>query len=78
MTNILVGDDQKQQILALGRLGWPLRRIEQATGVQRETDLTSPRAGVRMDLTRTPWRDASFDAILCNPLLEHIPTTGKP
>jgi hypothetical protein len=36
MANIL-GDDQKQQILALGRLGWSLRRIEQATGVRRET-----------------------------------------
>jgi transposase len=36
MANIL-GDDRKQQILALGRLGWPLRRIEQATGVRRET-----------------------------------------
>src|SRR2546427_7367997 len=36
MANIL-GDDQRQQILALGRLGWPLRRIEQATGVRRET-----------------------------------------
>lgn len=36
MANIL-GDEQKQQILALGRLGWPLRRIEQALGVRRET-----------------------------------------
>jgi transposase len=36
MANIL-GDDRKQQVLALGRLGWPLRRIEQATGVRRET-----------------------------------------
>ena len=36
MANIL-GDDRKQQILALGRVGWPLRRIEQATGVRRET-----------------------------------------
>ena len=36
MANIL-GEDKKQQILALGRLGWPLRRIEQATGVRRET-----------------------------------------
>ena len=36
MANFL-GEDRKQQILALGRLGWPLRRIEQATGVRRET-----------------------------------------
>jgi hypothetical protein len=36
MANIL-GDEKRQQVLALGRLGWPLRRIEQATGVRRET-----------------------------------------
>src|SRR6202043_3865050 len=28
---------KKLQVLSLGRLGWPLRRIEQATGVRRET-----------------------------------------
>jgi hypothetical protein len=36
MANIL-GDDKRQQILALERLDWPLRRIEQAIGVRRET-----------------------------------------
>jgi transposase len=36
MSNVLA-DDKHQQILALGRLGWTLRRIEQATGVRRET-----------------------------------------
>ncbi|MBI3021408.1 MAG: hypothetical protein HYY59_05370 [Candidatus Omnitrophica bacterium] len=36
MTNIL-GDNKQQQVLALGQLGWTLRRIEQATGVRRET-----------------------------------------
>src|SRR5512144_1448383 len=36
MANIL-GSDKQQQILVLGRLGWPLRRIEEATGVRRET-----------------------------------------
>jgi hypothetical protein len=35
MTNIL-GDDKQQQVLALGRLGWPLRRIEAATSVRRQ------------------------------------------
>jgi len=28
---------KRQQILALGRLGWSLRRIEQETGIRRET-----------------------------------------
>ena len=36
MTNIL-SNDKRQEVLALGRLGWTLRRIEQATGVRRET-----------------------------------------
>jgi len=36
MANVL-SDDKKQQVLALGRLGWSLRRIEQATSVRRET-----------------------------------------
>ena len=36
MGNVL--DREKQhQILALGRLGWSLRQIEDATGVRRET-----------------------------------------
>jgi transposase len=36
MSNVL--DDQKQQqVVALGRLGWSLRRIEASTGVRRET-----------------------------------------
>src|SRR5262245_14181036 len=36
MSNVLA-DDKHHQILALGRLGWSLRRIEQATSVRRET-----------------------------------------
>jgi len=28
---------KREQVIALGWLGWPLRRIEQATGVRRET-----------------------------------------
>jgi len=36
MANIL-DEEKRQQILALGRLGWTLRRIEEATGVRRET-----------------------------------------
>src|SRR3989442_1032746 len=36
MANIL-SDAKKQQVIALGQLGWTLRRIEAATGVRRET-----------------------------------------
>ena len=36
MSNVL-SDEKQSEILALGRLGWPARRIEQATGVRRET-----------------------------------------
>ena len=36
MGNVL-NEEKKQQILALGRLGWPLRRIQQATRIRRET-----------------------------------------
>ena len=36
MSNVL-SQEKKEQVIALGRLGWSLRRIEQATGVRRET-----------------------------------------
>jgi transposase len=36
MGNVL-DPSKQQQVVALGRLGWSLRRIEQATGVRRET-----------------------------------------
>src|SRR5215468_5301631 len=36
MSNVL-SEDKKQQVIALGKLGWTLRRIQEATGVRRET-----------------------------------------
>jgi transposase len=36
MSNVL-SEHAKQQVIALGRLGWSLRRIQQETGVRRET-----------------------------------------
>jgi CxxC motif-containing protein (DUF1111 family) len=36
MGNVL-NEEKKQQVLALGRLGWPLRRIQQTTKIRRET-----------------------------------------
>jgi hypothetical protein len=36
MSNVL-SEENKQQVVALGKLGWSLRRIERETGVRRET-----------------------------------------
>jgi hypothetical protein len=36
MGNVL-SETKRQQVIALGRMGWSLRRIEQETGVRRET-----------------------------------------
>jgi transposase len=36
VSNVL-SEEQKQQVIALGRLGWSLRRIQKETGVRRET-----------------------------------------
>jgi len=36
VSNVL-SEEKKQQVIALGRLGWSLRRIQKTTGVRRET-----------------------------------------
>jgi transposase len=36
MANVL-SEEKRQQVVGLGRLGWSLRRIEDATGIRRET-----------------------------------------
>jgi transposase len=36
VSNVL-SEEKRKQVIALGQLGWPLRRIEQQTGVRRET-----------------------------------------
>jgi SAM-dependent methyltransferase len=36
-------------------------------------DLDSPLAMVRMDVTRIPYEDSSFDMVVCNHVLEHVP-----
>jgi len=36
VSNVL-SEEKRQQVIVLGRLGWPLRRIEKETGVRRET-----------------------------------------
>ena len=44
-----MSEEKKQQVIALGRLGWSLRRIQKATGIRRETAATYLReAGIEL------------------------------
>ena len=36
VSNVL-SEEKRQQVIALGRLGWPLTRIQQETGIRRQT-----------------------------------------
>jgi transposase len=91
MSNVL-SEDKRQQVIALGRLGWPLRRIEQETGVRRETAGSYLRAagiGVRPSGAwgrRPPAKpangvttgsDAIKASITVNPNPENPPTREK-
>lgn len=76
MSNVL-SKSKRQQVLALGRLGWSLREIEAATGVRRETSSgylrspslravrpRGPRLGLARDLSR---QSGSFLHALASP-----------
>jgi transposase len=72
MSNVL-SEDKRQQILALGRLGWPLRRIEKETGIRRETAsayLKAAGIGVR--------NPGSWGRLPPKPANETSPDSSKP
>jgi len=40
-------------------------------------DLMNPAAMVRIDVTRIPYDDGHFEAVICNHVLEHVPDDAK-
>ena len=78
MSNVL-SEEKKQQVIALGKLGWPLRRIEQATGVRRETASAYLKlAGVVVCLPGWGRRAPAKPAIQVTPDSEAKPATVTP
>jgi hypothetical protein len=62
MSNVL-DNDKQQQILALGRLGWSLRRIEQALGVRSETISGYLKAaGIAVHVNEWALRQSRYDS----------------
>lgn len=49
-----------------------LKNLEYVT-----TDLNSPLADIKADICELPFEDNSYDVILCNHVLEHIPDDNK-
>lgn len=84
MSNVL-SEAKKQQVMALGRLGWPLRRIEQETGVRRETagaylkaagiGVRPPRMWVRRPPAK-PAKEVTTGSNATKPANENEVTTG--
>jgi transposase len=59
MSNVL-SEQAKQQVIALGRLGWSLRRIQQETGVRRETaSVYLKAAGITVQSRGRPRREVT-------------------
>ena len=89
MSNVL-SEQAKQQVIALGRLGWSLRRIQQETGVRRETasvylkaaGIQVPAPGRRRQRSAKPaisvTTGSRAELTPPNPNPETLPNKGKP
>ena len=85
MANVL-NEEKKQQVLALGRLGWSLRRIQQATKIRRETASTYLKAaGIAVRLPSgwgrcepKPANEVITDSGAAKPAIPVIPDACNP
>jgi len=86
MSNVL-NEEKQQQVIALGRLGWSLRRIERRTGVRRETaSVYLKAAGISVrgpgrwgrPGASTPTRESPTDSTAAKPANEVTTDSGGP
>jgi SAM-dependent methyltransferase len=64
---------RKQHVLHIAPEGCFIRRFEDVHQERYITaDIESPLAKVKMDIHKIPFGDNTFDAILCNHVLEHV------
>lgn len=85
VSNVL-NEEKKKQVIALGQLGWALRRIEEATGVRRETAsgylkaagiaIRAPRRRSRQELSK-PANDVTTGPPVAKPASEDGVATGS-
>jgi hypothetical protein len=84
-----LNEEKKQQVIALGRLGWSLRRIQRNTGVRRETTAAylkaagiafRPPGGWGREPPAKPANEVTTDSAAANPPAESTTdsTSSKP
>jgi transposase len=75
-----LNEEKKQQVIALGRLGWSLRRIQRTTGVRRETAATYLKAAGIRQASAKPANEVITDPGPAKPAQEVStdPTPAKP
>ena len=76
MANVL-SDDKRQQVEALGRLGWTLRRIQRETGVRRETASDYLKAAGIAIRGRGGSKPATSDGVITDPVVSKPATSDE-
>lgn len=75
MSNVLSSNKQ-QEVLTLGRLGWSLRRIEEALGLRRETAARYLKAaGIIVRAPRARWLAKAASEVSTDPAAEALAAT---
>ena len=77
-TNFFTPSENKKKVLHFAPEQCFLKRFRALENIEyTTTDLLSPIADVKADICNLPFKDDTYDIILCNHVLEHIPDDTK-